>query len=347
MKGRYAGCRMKIYGSILPGAIGIARSAERAGHLTERAKHKLRILDWCRNHKENISLTARHFGLTRKTVRLWKKQLRQRGAIGLNEQSRAPKKRPMPTTSTEAIVYICKIRRQYPAWSKYKIREILERDHNIVVSSSTVGRVLKRRGLINKKKSEKRRRAALGPKRRFPRGFSISQAGDMIQMDTKYIMLPGGRKLYQFTAIDVLTKQRVLAAYPSLSSRNGAAFLKKCVAGFPFEIRNIQTDNGAEFLKEFEKLCRELNITHYFIYPRQKEQNSYVERSHGSDEQEFYRLGKAWQDKEKMNEELEIWQNVWNNFRPHEALNYQTPRAYFEELKGRNLATKDVIILQT
>jgi transposase InsO family protein len=169
----------------------------------------------------------------------------------------------------------------------------------------------------------------------------------MIQMDTKYITLPGGRKLYQFTAIDVLTKQRVLGVYPSLSSRNGAAFLRKCLAEFPFAVRNVQTDNGAEFLKEFDKLCRSLNLPHYFIYPRQSKQNSYVERAHGSDEQEFYQLGNIWQDREKMEEEIRKWQDVWNNVRPHEALNYKTPRAYFEELKGRNLATKDVIILQT
>lgn len=338
---------MIIYGSILPGAISIARSAERTGQLTERAKHKLKALDWHREHGENVSFTARHFGHTRKTVRVWIKQLRIRGPVGLNEQSRAPRKRPAPTTSPETIMRACKIRKQYPAWSKYKIREILKRDYDIAVSASTVGRILKRRGFIDKKKSEKRKKAALRPKRRFPHGFSISQAGDMVQMDTKYIMLPGGKKLYQFTAIDVLTKQRVLGLYPSLSSRNGAEFLKKCIAEFLFEIRNIQTDNGAEFLKEFDKLCQEINIPHYFIYPRHKEQNAYVERSHGSDEQEFYQLGNVWQNKEKMTEVLEKWQNVWNNFRPHEALDYKTPRAYFEELKGRNLATKDVIILQT
>jgi hypothetical protein len=44
---------------------------------------------------------------------------------------------------------------------------------------------------------------------------------------------------------------------------------------------------------------------------------------------------------------VEQWQNIWNNFRPHQALGYKAPRAYFEELKSRNLATKDVIILQT
>lgn len=347
MKGRYAGRRMTIYGAILPGAASIARSAVLAGNLTERAKYKIKVLDWHREHNHNISLTARHFGLTRKTVRAWLRQLRGNGPVGLNEQSRAPHKRPVPQTSPETIMHIVKIRRQYPVWSKYKIREILARDYGIGVSVSAVGRVLKRRGLIERKKSEKRRKAALRPKRRFPHGFSISRAGDMIQMDTKYIMLPGGRKLYQFTAIDVLTKQRILAVYPSLSSRSGALFLEKCLNESPFVIRSIQTDNGPEFLKEFDKLCGKKDIPHYFIEPRRKEQNSYVERSHGSDEQEFYQLGNVWQNKEKMNEEIKRWQDIWNNFRPHEALSYKTPKAYFEELKGRNLATKDVIVLQT
>lgn len=337
---------MTIYGSILPGAISIARSAERAGHLTERAKYKLRVLDWHRNHGENISLTARYFGQTRKTIRAWKKQLKERGPVGLNEQSRAPKHRPLPTTSPEAVMRICQIRRKYPAWSKHKIQEILRRDYGIVVSVSTVGRVLKRRGLIDKKKSAKRRKAALRPRARFPHGFSISGAGDMIQIDTKYIMLPGGRKLYQFTAIDVLTKVRVLRVYPSQSSRNGAKFLKECISSFPFDVRSVQTDNGAPFLKEFEKLCKELALPHYFIYPRQPKQNTYVERSHGSDEREFYPYGNVWQDREKMSEALLAWQDVWNNFRPHEALDHKTPIQYLEELQGRNLATKDVIILQ-
>jgi putative transposase len=346
MKGRYSGSYMTIYGSMLHGAVGVARPAERTGKLTEQAKHKIKVMDWHRSHGKNVSLTARHFGYSRPTIHKWIHNLRERGPVGLNEQSRAPKKRQVPTISPEAVFHICKIRKQYSAWSKYKIREILEREYGIVVSASTVGRVMKRRGLIDKKKSEKRKNAALHPKRRFPRGFSISRAGDMVQIDTKYIMLPGGKKLYQFTAIDVLTKQRVLGVYPSLSSRNGATFLRKCIDMFPFTIRNIQTDNGSEFLKEFARLCKELNIPHYFIYPRVKEQNAYVERSHGSDEREFYQRGNVWQRLEKMNEEIEKWQDTWNNIRPHEALDYKTPRQYFEELKSRNLATKDVIILQ-
>ena len=346
MKGRY-GCCMTIYGHILPGSIRIARLAERTGYLTERAKHKLKILDWHKAHEENISLTARHFGLTRKTTRIWLAQLSKFGPVGLNEKSRMPKNKRQPLTPPDIILQAVKIRRQYPAWSKYKIRTILARDYGIKTSASNIGRIFKRRGLIDKKKSAKRRRAALRPRLRFPRGLRIFEVGDMIQIDTKYIMLTGGRKLYQFTAIDVLSKRRVLRVYPSLSSRNGRLFLEECLRVFPFKIKAVQTDNGSEFLKEFDQKCKELNLPHYYIYPRTPKQNTYVERSHGSDKDEFYQLGNVYQNLQFMNQKIQEWQDVWNEKRPHQALDYRTPNEYLEYLKTTNLPTKNVITLQT
>jgi hypothetical protein len=85
----------------------------------------------------------------------------------------------------------------------------------INISASTIGRILKRKGLINKKVSIKRYKAAKNPRKRFPHGFKVSDPGDMIQMDTKYITIIGGRKIYQFAAIDVLSKKRVLRIYSS------------------------------------------------------------------------------------------------------------------------------------
>ena len=241
---------------------------------------------------------------------------------------------------------IVQLRRQYPAWSKHKLKVLLERE-GIRVSASTIGRILKRRGLIDKKASKKRRKAALRPRIRFPKGLSISQAGDMIQADTKYIMLPGGKKFYQFTAIDVLTKKRVLRVYPSESSRNGALFLEECIQGFPFHIKRIQTDNGAPFLKEFDKLCKEKNIPRYFIYPRTPKQNTYVERSHRSDKKEFYQQGNVCSILSVMQRKIKEREDVWNNIRPHEALGQLTPSEYFWKLQTTQLPTKDVIVLQT
>jgi len=346
MRGKYNGCRMTIYGTILPGAISIARSAFLTDKLTERAKYKIRILDWHRAHGNNASLTARHFGIGRMTLYRWLKKFKHYGIIGLNEYSRKPKHLRQPTISGDIVIRTVQLRKQYPAWSKHKLRALLKRE-GIEVSVSTVGRILKRRGLINKKVSQKRRKATLSPKARFPKGLRISETGDMIQMDTKHIMLVGGARYYQFTAIDVLSKRRVLRVYPSESSRNGAQFLRECIASFPFRIKAVQTDNGPTFLKEFDKLCKELNIPHYFIYPRTPKQNTYVEISHQADKREFYQQGNVCSILPIMQEKIKEWEDVWNTIRPHEALGQLTPSQYYWKLQTKRLPTKDVIILQT
>jgi transposase InsO family protein len=346
MKGRYAGRHMTIYGSVLPGAVSLANWAFRTSNISEKAKQRLRIVDWLRFHNKNISLASRHFGLDRETIREWLKRFNQSGMLGLNDKSHRPKNIRKPVTGWCVVNEIIKTRRQYPAWSKYKIKKILSRQ-NIIVSASTIGRVLKRKGLIDKKVSKKRSKAAKNPKKRFPRGFKIACAGDMVQMDTKHIMLPGGKKFYQFTAIDVLTKRRVLKYYSSLASKNGACFLEHCLKGFSFQIKNIQTDNGPEFLKYFDDLCKNMNIPHYFIEARHPKQNTYVESSHGADEKEFYLQGNIGYDIESMQRNLEKWEYVWNCTRPHEALNYLTPEEYLNKSQFSRLPTRDVIILQT
>ncbi len=337
---------MTIYGYVLPGAVGLARWAAKTENISEKAKQKLKVIDWLRSRKGNVSLTARHFGLDKKTVRSWRDNFNKFGIAGLNDKSHRPKKLRTMITSWLIISEIVELRKKYPAWSKYKIAVILKRDENIVVSASTVGRVLKKKGLIDKKKSKKRSKAAKHPRKRFPKGFRIHCEGDMIQMDTKHITLIGGKKICQFTAIDVLTKRRVLKYYPSLASANGAAFLKHCIARFPFVIKNVQTDNGPEFLKDFEKLCTELNLPHYFIHARTPKENTYVETSHLCDENEFYLQGNIGYDIESMQKSLDEWEHTWNYIRPHEALNYLTPDEYSNKYKVEILPTKNIIILQ-
>ena len=337
---------MTTYGSILPGAVLVARSALRAGNLTRRARQRLKILDWHQRHGKNLNLTSRRFGIQRLTLRSWIKKVKQSGPAGLNDRSHRPKRLRQPTTSWEVVMQIVNLRKQYPAWSKYKIQVLLQTE-GVKVSASTVSRILKRRGLINGRISYKRRKAALRPKTRFPRGLRISRPGDLIQMDTKHIMLPGGHRWYQFTAIDILTKTRILKVCPSESSRNGAKFLTVCLREFPFKMRAVQTDNGAPFLKEFERLCQKKKLPHYYIYPRTPKQNTYVEISHGADKREFYQQGNVYQDRKLMTRKLREWQRVWNEVRPHQALNYLTPKAYLKRWQTSRLPTRDTITLQT
>ncbi len=344
MKRKYSGAHMTVYGHILPGAASLANWAAKT-NLTAKAKHRLSVIDWLKKHNGNVSLTARHFGLNRETVRIWRDKFNKVGMMALNDKSHKPKNIRRPTTDWEIVKEIVAIRKQYPAWSKYKIQAIL-RKKGITISVSTVGRTLKRKGLIDKKISKKKSKAAKNPKQRYPKGLRITCAGDLIQIDTKYVTLLGGRIIYQFTAIDVLTKRRVLRYYSSLLSKNGADFLRYCLMKFPFPIKAIQTDNGKEFLKEFDRLCKEIGLTHHFIEARHPKQNTYVENSHGFDEREFYQQGKISVDIESMHKVLEEWEYIWNYIRPHQALNYLTPDEYFKKIQGISLPIKDTIILQ-
>lgn len=336
---------MTIYGSILPGARTIAWSSALTDKITEQAKQRIKVIDWHRAHGSNRSLTARHFGIGRMTLHRWLKRFEKLGIVGLNEQSRKPKCCRRPTTSWPVVARVVELRKQYPAWSKHKLAAILKRE-GLITSASTVGRILKRKNLIDKKVSKKKKKSALHPKTRFPKGLRINHEGQMIQIDTKYITVLK-RTFYQFTAIDVLGKRRVLRVYPSQSSRNGALFLKECIASFPFPIEAVQTDNGAPFLKEFDKLCKQMNIPHYFTYPRQPKQNTYVEISHEADEREFYKQGHVCSILEEMQKDVLGWERTWNTFRPHEALGQLTPEAYSQKLKLQGLPTKNVIVLQT
>ena len=337
---------MTVYGHILPGAVSLANWAARTSNISNKAKQRLKVVDWLRSHSHNISLTSRHFGLNRETIRIWLKRFNQSGMMGLNDRSHRPKNPRKPSTNWQTVSEIVKTRKRYPAWSKYKIKRILSRQ-GIIVSSSAIARILKRKGLISRKASIRRIRASKNPKKRFPRGLKIAFAGALIQIDTKQVNLIGGRRIYQFTATDVLSKKRVLRYYSSLASINGADFLRYCLSRLPFKIMAVQTDNGPEFLKHFDSLCKELNIIHYFIEPRKPKQNTYVETSHLADEKEFYQQGNVGCELELMQEKLAGWEYTWNHIRPHEALGYLTPDEYLDKLNLLPLPVKDIIVLQT
>lgn len=336
---------MTTYGVQTPLAGMASRLAARTGGLTAKARDRLKVYDWYVKHGKNVSLTSRHFGFSRLSVRAWVKKVKQRGPVGLNEMSTRPHNMRTPTTRFEIVDKAVALRQKYPAWSKYKIGTLL-RKRNINISDSTVGRIFKRKHMINPKVSKKKRQAALSPRRRFPRGLKIQEAGQLVQIDVKHIMLPGGRRHYQFTAIDVLSKERVLETYSSESSRNAALFLEACLKEFSNPIKAIQSDNGVPFQKEFEIACKKHGINHFFIEPRQPKQNSYVEISHEADDREFYNLGNVYIDFETQRKKLKEWQQIWNEVRPHQALGQLTPREYLSYLGDKNSKISP-IILQT
>lgn len=330
---------MTTYGYVLPKAGLLLRLAT---GLSLKAKHRLRIIDWHRANGENQSLTCRHYGLGREALREWLKRFKERGIKGLEDKSHRPHKvreKKIPLSIQDEIV---KIRRANPYYSKYKISVLL----NSKAGPSSVGRILKDKDLINHKISTKRLKAAKHPKARFPRDIVINCPGKLVQIDTKHLPNPQF-KIYQFTAIDVLTKLRVLWVSSRISSESAARFLQICLKEFPFNIEGIQTDNGSEFHKNFDKLCQKLKLPHFYTEPRSPKQNSYVERSHLTDELEFYQQGNMRTTIDLLLPLIKTWQNKYNQERPHQSLNYLTPMKYFQKFERQGISTKEYIPLQT
>jgi len=96
-------------------------------------------------------------------------------------------------------------------------------------------------------------------------------------------------RIFILNAVDVSTKFKFSYAFKSMSSRNTVLFFKKLENVYPYEegIEIVQTDNGSEFLGEFDKYLKEKGIKQNFIYPRCPRINGYVERANRTLQDEF------------------------------------------------------------
>jgi putative transposase len=209
------------------------------------------------------------------------------------------------------------------------------------VSESTVGRVihdLKGRGrLPNSNKLSMNARTGdlivrLRQKTRRKerrKGFRPQVPGDIVQMDTVSIFACGIKR-YIFTAIDVSTRFAFACAYPSNSSSNGSDFLKKFVRVAPFNPTRIQTDNGGEFEKYFDKECQDSGLAHFFNYPKHPQSSGYLERFNRAIQEQFVYWHIDYLDQldefnRKMMEYL-IWYNAQ---KPHRGIGNISPLRYY------------------
>ena len=100
----------------------------------------------------------------------------------------------------------------------------------------------------------------------------------------------------------------------------------------PFPVRAIQVDGGSEFMAQFETACKERGIRLFVLPPRSPKLNGHVERAQRTHRQEFYCRVQLPNSLKEVNRELRRWENVHNCYRPHQALGYKTPKAFFEKL---------------
>lgn len=186
----------------------------KTANLSKEAEVRLAWLGHYKKHK-NASVTCRRFGISRSALYKGVKRYIERGPPGLEGLSRAPKGRRVSPIPRQTIDLIVAIRTAHPAWSKHKISAILAQDHGIRLSASTAGRIMKRKGLYDRKISHKKARAAKGGKGRLRSEGWMKRAfpGRLIQTDAKRSWF-GNRRSYRFTAMDRFPRIFFCRAFP-------------------------------------------------------------------------------------------------------------------------------------
>jgi transposase InsO family protein len=288
-------------------------------------KRKLKVFEHAKDTK-NISLTCRYFGISRDTFYRWKQAYAERGEKGLINSKPCPHNIVLRTPShiEEKILYL---RRKYHL-GQVRISWYLARYHGIKISSAGVYQVLKRNDMNRLPRNARKR--TVQTKR-----YEKQVPGHHIQVDVKFLAFQSqdSKKIrrFQYTAVDDATRIRVLKIYQRHTQKNAIDFIDYVIEKFPFRIHTVRTDNGHEFQAQFHWHVEDQGIRHVYIKPRSPNLNGKVERSHSTDEQEFYQLLTYTTDVD-LNKKLAEWENFYNFHRPHGGLHGKTP---FEILREK------------
>ncbi|MFN0149642.1 MAG: IS481 family transposase [bacterium] len=285
------------------------------------------VLDYAQGIGSAVE-ACREFGVPKSSFYRWKKACLAEGVAGLRRKRPIGKRWPNQV-SAEAVEKILELRREYRLGPQ-RIAWYLERYHGIRVSSSSVHRTLVRNGIGPLPKRVGRR--ALHTRR-----YAKEVPGHHVQVDVKFLSLKtaggGHARRFQYTAIDDATRIRALKIYARHNQASAIDFIDHVVERFPFRVHTVRTDRGHEFQAQFHWHVEDKGMRHVYIKPRTPQLNGKVERSHRSDQEEFYQL-LTYTDDVDLNAKLAEWEKFYNYDRPHGAFNGKTPYEALKRLLG-------------
>jgi putative transposase len=282
----------------------------------------------------SISETARRWHTSRQVVRKWVRRFEQEGEEGLHDRSRRPHHSPhqTPPQLQQQVLQA----REATNYGRERLALYLKRQ-GVSLSPYTIRNILRRHGVTAHKR---RRRKPLYPARwawdeDVP--FALIQADVKDVLDKKALGTTLWQHIrrhrlprYQWTACDGRSRLRFLAYSHRITRTNGIAFLLLVLLWLRSHRIStpvtFQTDWGAEFGGDNpdqvaalqQRFLQPLNGTLRRYPMGRKQYNGRVERSHRTDDEEFYRpyLLQANCDRELLDLAAR-WIYFYNVLRPH------------------------------
>jgi transposase InsO family protein len=236
-------------------------------------------------------------------------------------------------TNPLVLAEIYHLRKKWYRLGKEKIYPILKRYCEgmgiATPAESTIGKIITRNHLFFSRASyglhDPGRKRPERNKRSRVRYAPKPERGGYVELDTIESRI-GNLKRYTITAIDVKLKVAYAQTFKGKHSRNALIVLKVLQSMLPVPIHTIQTDNGSEFLAEFEEYCQKEQLTHLFTYPHSPKINGVIERFNRTIREgclEVYY--DEVDDPQKINLRLGEYLAFYHNERVHKTLDNRTP----------------------
>ena len=270
------------------------------------------------------------YGISRKTAYKWIERYLRQGPAGLEERSRRPQRSPnrTPDEVTQALL---EARRRHPSWGGKKLLTLVHKRHPRwdLPHRSTVCDILGRHGMVPKK----RQRRHIGHPGK-PTSLILAP-NDLWSADFKGQFKTGnGRYCYPLTVADSYSRYLLgCQGLNSTSVEEAKPVFTRLFREYGLPKR-IRTDNGVPFatstLARLSRLSAwwvRLGVLPEFIEPGKPQQNGRHERMHRTLKDETTRpaAGSLPAQQRKFN----VFIDEFNNERPHEALDQQTPAACY------------------
>ena len=284
---------------------------------------------------KNAKSTSLHFGVSRKTFHKWLGRFEETNLKSLEEQSRAPKTKRDWMVSYKEEERIISLRKKNMEFGKKKLKRIYLREYGEKISTWKIERVIRKHKLypdLVKHDKTVEKKAKSKPKIRIhtikEQIKQINEFGCLWHIDTIIIWWYGQRRII-FTALEEITKIGFARVYTSNKSNYAEDFLKRLMYLVEGKVDLMHSDNGSEFKGEFEKACEQLKILQIYSRPYTPKDNPALERFNSTVQYEWLEYSKVGLDNIlEANLNLTTWLVKYNSYRPHEALDLDTPLEY-------------------
>ena len=299
--------------------------------LTSNAHFRQRVIK--KSYKIGVTAASKYYRISRQAIYEWRAKYDGRSWKSLIDKSHRPHHHPNEHTPEEKEMIL----RLYP-YHKDDMIMLWDalRKKGYKRSYTSLVRVVNKwiKPEIKQKQTRK------------PKPYQRAEyPGQKVQVDVKFVptyCVVNGRKYYQYTAVDECTRWTFREMYDEHSTYSSTDFLVKLVRNCPFPIREVQTDNGAEFtrallsndgkLSLFEEMLEKCGIKYHRIRVATPRHNGKVERQHRTDEKRFYKKIKMY-NLDDGGKQLAKYNKKSNNI-PKICLGFLTPNEMLDKYLG-------------